>query len=174
MAKRKIPFKFTPAAWGLKGKSYQRAEAEYYYAGEELERALAKIDHDEEKDQKRALLEIDKKYGHKTKNEYEKEIAQLDGEPWVGVIKSEFHPENEVNGLNFELDWNDEFVEMLRQNGYEGVNEDRMVESWFNDLCTAVAMEQGVFEDLTGGAEEVQTTGTTRKFVDDTGKASYS
>ena len=32
-----------PASWGLKGKTRAIAEAEYYYEGEELEKALAEI-----------------------------------------------------------------------------------------------------------------------------------
>ena len=52
MAKKtKLPFSMMPASWGLKGKSRAIAEAEYYYDGEELEKALAAIDAetDEEK-----------------------------------------------------------------------------------------------------------------------------
>ena len=39
-------------------------------------------------------------------------------EPMVKVIKLHVQPENPRNGF-FELDWNDEFVNMLKQNGYQ-------------------------------------------------------
>jgi hypothetical protein len=47
MARKKpfIPFKMLPASWGLKGKSRQIAEAEYYLDGEELEYQLCEIQH---------------------------------------------------------------------------------------------------------------------------------
>ena len=41
--KTKLPFSMMPASWGLNGKSRLRAEAEYYYAGEDLEKKLAVI-----------------------------------------------------------------------------------------------------------------------------------
>ena len=59
--KTKIPFSMLPASWGLKGKSRAIAEAEYYYDGEDLEKALALIEVDNEVDGKVAELEIDLK-----------------------------------------------------------------------------------------------------------------
>jgi len=41
----KIPFNLLPASWGLKGKSRQIAEAEYYLSGYELDIKLADIEH---------------------------------------------------------------------------------------------------------------------------------
>jgi hypothetical protein len=37
----------------------------------------------------------------------------------VKVLQVNVNPENPRNGF-FELDWNDEFVNMLKQNGYTG------------------------------------------------------
>lgn len=37
---RLIPFRLTPASWGLSGPAYDEAEVAYYYEGEELERRL--------------------------------------------------------------------------------------------------------------------------------------
>ena len=48
--KRKLSFGLMPASWGLKGKSRQIAEAEYYYEGEELEYKLCKINYKDEDD----------------------------------------------------------------------------------------------------------------------------
>ena len=45
-----------------------------------------------------------------------KEKKSKSEEPWVKVIKLHVQPENPRNGF-FELDWNDEFVNMLKQSG---------------------------------------------------------
>ena len=59
----KIPFKFLPASWGLKGTSRAIAEAEYNYTGYELKKKLAEIDAGIEKDKlERAMIDIDLEY----------------------------------------------------------------------------------------------------------------
>ena len=40
-------------------------------------------------------------------------------EPWVKVLNMNVSPDNPRNGF-FELDWNDEFVNNLKQHGYLG------------------------------------------------------
>lgn len=73
MKKRLIPFDLTPASWGLNGKSYAIAKAEYELEGEELERELMRIMYDEQDDQfNKKLLELDLKYGRITKAEYDR------------------------------------------------------------------------------------------------------
>ena len=59
----KIPFNLLPASWGLKGKSRQIAEAEYYLVGYELDIKLAEIEHGNEGPgfDKRKIL-IDREY----------------------------------------------------------------------------------------------------------------
>ena len=74
-----------PASWGLKGKSRLVAEAEYYYEGEDLEKALALIDVDNEVDGQVAELEIDLKNEKIGKVEYEKDVAARREEPGVNV-----------------------------------------------------------------------------------------
>jgi hypothetical protein len=44
--KKLWPFSFTPAGLGLQGKDRERAEAYYYYSGEDLERKLNDINHE--------------------------------------------------------------------------------------------------------------------------------
>ena len=50
--------------------------------------------------------------------------------------------------LLFELDWNDEFVNMLKQAGYLGASEEEIVDRWFQTLCRTIGNEQGI--DVTG------------------------
>jgi hypothetical protein len=59
--KRVIPFSWTPASWGLSGKSRQRAEAEYYLEGYDLDKRMIEIDHDKE-DHPLEFLKLDHKY----------------------------------------------------------------------------------------------------------------
>ena len=42
-------------------------------------------------------------------------------EPMVKVLNMNVNPDNPRNGF-FELDWNDEFVNMLSQHGYQGLS----------------------------------------------------
>ena len=177
-----IPFAFWPAAWGLKGKTREIAEAEYYYSGEELERKLAEIEYrnndlelkkqnllidvkykrktqmeadeelikltvEDQKQQKLALLLLQKNNGKITQNEYERQRADLLEEPWVGVKTTEFDPKQGVNGFSFELDYNEHFINMLKRNGYKGASSEQLVESWFNDLATSIAFEEGITQE---------------------------
>ena len=68
-------------------------------------------------------------------------------EPMVKVLQVNVNPDNPKNGF-FELDWNDEFVNMLKQNGYTGESEEEIVDRWFQSLCKTIGAEQGV--DVTG------------------------
>ena len=71
----KIPFKFLPASWGLKGKSYKRAEAEYLYDGKDLDYALLDVEFEGSIETYEYLLKkiaLDKKYGNASEYDYEK------------------------------------------------------------------------------------------------------
>ena len=52
-------------------------------------------------------------------------------EPWVQVIGEHVDPKQ---GIRIELDWNDAFVEYLKQNGYTGVNDETIVQKWLAQL----------------------------------------
>ena len=77
----------------------------------------------------------------KTKKETKSE------KPWVKVLDMNVNPDNPRNGF-FELDWNDEFVNMLKQNGYEGGSDTEIVDRWFQTLCRTIGNEQQV--DISG------------------------
>jgi predicted Ser/Thr protein kinase len=82
----------------------------------------------------------------KIKNTNNKKVQKSE-EPVVKVVQVNVNPENPRNGF-FELDWNDEFVNMLKQNGYTGASEEEIVDRWFQSLCKTIGNEQGV--DITG------------------------
>ena len=160
MAKKtKLPFSMMPASWGLKGKSRARAEAEYYYEGDELEKVLAGIDVNSDEEKSVAEIEIDVKNGKLSQSEADKKIANIKKEPWVNVNKMGVDPENAKAGF-IELDWNDEFVSMLQDNGYVGTTDEQTVNTWFNDVCRTVLIQEKADQDygLQEGRNDVVTT----------------
>ena len=70
-------------------------------------------------------------------------------EPMVKVIQVNVNPDNPKNGF-FELDWNDEFVNMLKQNGYQGNSQEEIVDRWFQSLCRTIGNEQGLGDVASG------------------------
>ena len=83
----------------------------------------------------------------KKKNLKDKKGKKKSEEPIVKVLNLNVNPENPRNGF-FELDWNDEFVNMLKQSGYQGETEEEIVDRWFQTLCRTIGNEQGI--DVTG------------------------
>lgn len=71
-----------------------------------------------------------------------KERASKKGESWVGVVETHVNKENVRNGF-FELDWNNEFVVKLRQEGYgsDGDKDEDIVDRWFRELCAGVVVD---------------------------------
>jgi hypothetical protein len=72
-----------------------------------------------------------------------KTAATAKQEPWVAVLQTHVNPESPRNGF-FELDWNEYFVLMLRNNGYTGITDEEIVDQWFSDLCREVGSEENV------------------------------
>jgi len=147
MAKKtKLPFSMMPASWGLKGKSRAIAEAEYYYEGEELEEVLAGLNAVTDEDKEIAKLEVQFKNGKIGQYEYDKQIAEINKEPYVNVLKLDVNPENAKAGF-MELDWNDHFVKFLHNNGYTGDSDEAVVNKWFNDVCRTVLVQEIADQD---------------------------
>ena len=171
----KIPFNLLPASWGLKGKSRQTAEAEYYLSGYELDIKLAEIEHGtgtpgfnkqeilikreySRIDQYTAdvllselehvgnenaagltKLDIDLKYERISQQDFDRRRADLLGEPYMAMPKISWDPVD-PSKTYFELDYNQPFVEYLRENGYQGIDED-VINKWLNDVCTSILSE---------------------------------
>ena len=70
----------------------------------------------------------------------DKELATDRDEPYVNVIKVEFDSDSPRLG-SFEIDWNQQFVEMLVKHGYAGKTSEQVVDQWFTDLCRNVVLE---------------------------------
>jgi hypothetical protein len=74
-----------------------------------------------------------------------KERATAKGEPYISVLDTKVNPDNIRNGF-FELDWNDQFVLQLKQEGYgfDGDAEEEIVDRWFRDIVKQMLEEDGL------------------------------
>lgn len=86
-----------------------------------------------------ALLDIDLQHEKITQVQYDRKRADTLKEPWISMPKINWDPVNS-NRTYFELDYNEYFIQHLRDNGYTGV-EDDILNRWLNDVCQAVATE---------------------------------
>ena len=57
--------------------------------------------------------------------------------PEVKVLKLDFDPANPRMG-SLELDWNTEFIDLLKQHGYPGNSAEDVVDAWLNDICRTI------------------------------------
>jgi hypothetical protein len=119
MKKPLIPFALRPSSWGLKGKERELAELRYNLGD---------------------TAEFRQQAGD-IEAAHQKAEASAAGEPYVNVLRMGIDGENIVQGY-FELDWNDEFVKMLQENGISGKNDEEVVNKWFNAVCKTVLIQE--------------------------------
>ena len=103
-----------------------------------------------------------------TKAKTEKEIATENGEPYIKVIQVDF-PEGDAKRGSFELDWNEKFIDFLRENGYNGTNDEDIVDTWFNDIARNIVFEANQADKAT-----VEAPTTTKSTKLDEGRKEYS
>ena len=84
-----------------------------------------------------------------------KELATEKGEPWVQVIDTQINPESPSEGY-FELDWNEPFISMLAENGYNGKTEADIIDLWFNDLCRTIAAQEIAQDSFVADADIIK------------------
>lgn len=87
-----------------------------------------------------------------------KERATRKKEPWVGVLNTHVNKENVRNGF-FELDWNEQFVLKLKQEGYgeDGDKDEDIVDRWFRELCANVVVDGDYGGPVETGSLDIQT-----------------
>lgn len=114
------------------------------------------------------LLQIKKDFKKINDQEFAKESATIKNEPWVTVLSLNMDPAKPTDG-SFELDWNQRFVEVLKEAGYKGERPELIVQDWFDSLCKNIAKEYGaVFPEE---VKEFDYKNQTRKVKDvDSGK----
>jgi hypothetical protein len=81
-------------------------------------------------------------------------MANFNGKEYVRVVGMELDEDSPGQGY-FELDFNDNFVEYLAKSGYEGVEQDQIVDNWFSDLCKNIVLQD--LEDEEGIRKSVMT-----------------
>ena len=86
----------------------------------------------------------------------EKALANVSNEPWVKVLNIDVNEENVSQGF-FELDWNEQFVEMLIENGYTESSPEETVNAWFTDVCRGIVRE-GSADDFVVDEDVVRTS----------------
>jgi len=81
-----------------------------------------------------------------------KERATARGEPYIAVLDTKVNPDNIRNGF-FELDWNDQFLLQLKQEGYgfDGDAEEEIVDRWFRDIVRQMLDEEGLDSNRPAG-----------------------
>jgi hypothetical protein len=87
-----------------------------------------------------------------------KDRATRKKEPWVGVLNTHVNQENVRNGF-FELDWNEQFVLKLKQEGYgaDGDRDEEIVDRWFRELCANVVVDGDYGGPVQTGSLDIQT-----------------
>ncbi len=78
-------------------------------------------------------------------------------EPWVGVLNTHVNKDNIRNGF-FELDWNEQFVLQLKQEGYglDGDKDEEIVDRWFRELCANVVVDGDYGGPVQTGSLDIQ------------------
>lgn len=86
-----------------------------------------------------------------------KDRATRKKEPWVGVLNTHVNQDNVRNGF-FELDWNDQFVLKLKQEGYgvDGDKDEEIVDRWFRELCANVVVDGDYGGPVQTGSLDIQ------------------
>ena len=59
-------------------------------------------------------------------------------EPYVEIKSSDYDPEK---GIRLELDWNEPFIDALKQNGFTGIDEDQLVQKWLAQTLRQMEIE---------------------------------
>lgn len=173
MSKRRlIPFGLWPANWGLEGKRRALAQAEYNLEGEELERRLLEINHDDHESAEFLLAnaKLDLKHGKIKEHELRKVEATVKGESFVEVLHCELRSTGDGASLSFELDWNQAFVDELVHEGWTGVTDDEVVNRWFEDTCRYMFVQ----DELEEIEPPVTSSNRTRRDPLDGDRAEYS
>lgn len=81
------------------------------------------------------LLDLEHEFHKLSDSAYQKQRAALKNEPWISIVNSGFDPEQGIDGVFFEFDWNQQWIEFLRVNGYVGHSDEQVVDDWFADVC---------------------------------------
>jgi hypothetical protein len=94
--------------------------------GDDRQKELARLAHD---------LETKKI----TQDQHDRKRADVLGEPWVSMPRIHWNPIGKSRAY-FELEYNDHFLQQLRESGYSG-EDAAMVNQWMNEVCMGILEE---------------------------------
>lgn len=154
-----------------KSPEYKKAILEVRYEHGELEqidydKALVELQYKDKTsaEYQIAIANIERSHGILSERDYAKTIATIRHEPWVSIVNAAIDYNAESgNGFNFELDWNQAFVEDLIRNGWHGPSQEDIVDQWFTQTCQDVFNSDPDFFDPEA---TTQTASTTRRKTD--------
>ncbi|AFA44378.1 hypothetical protein [Klebsiella phage phiKp_21] len=89
-------------------------------------------------EKKLAAIEYSYKYHEITENEYHKEIATINKEPW-GQLYSSYNPEE--GSIEFSFDYNEYFWKKLKADGHPGNDEDEIIDNYIRYCCRNIAQD---------------------------------
>lgn len=75
-----------------------------------------------------------------SENDYYRELATLDNRPYINITNIEMDTKG-VGTHSIEFDWNDKFIQHLKDNGFTGNTDEELVDKWFVTVSTAIAQE---------------------------------
>lgn len=123
-----------------------RMETEFTAKLEETQKIL--VETELELEESRKELEVFRK------QEEADAARRTSPEPWVEIKGDKIDP---VKGIQIELDWNDAFIQYLKDNGLAGKDEDTIVQKWLAMLYVNLldGLEEQVIEnsDIVGPSE---------------------
>jgi hypothetical protein len=67
-----------------------------------------------------------------------KEAANATKRPWISVVKMNIVDPTKISEIEMEFDWNEYFIQELRDSGYTGKEDEDLIEQWFHDLCHGI------------------------------------
>lgn len=159
--RRWLPFSWTPASWGLSGRSRQIAEAEYNYTGKQLELVLADINAKDPLHAQELGLDVKIRHGDITKYDYDAGLLEIQAqrEKWddteLQVRKAELdHEHGKISDAQMARTIADlrkePYVNVMRM----GIDEENVVQGFFeldwNDHFVKMLQEAGI----TGKSDE--------------------
>lgn len=116
---------------------------------EDLKNQLKRQILDEMRDEKSYQAEQDKVRRAEEKAEHERYVTKMkeSPDPWVDIIGWVQTEE----GVKVELEWNNPFVEFLRQNGITGTNDEQVVQKWIVMLMRDMSDQVSEDSESEGG-----------------------
>lgn len=116
--------------------------------------ATAKEDADKKAELARELAEANARAQELVDKELAEEAKRNGTEPWVEIRSADY---SEVKGVQIELDWNEAFIQYLKDSGMTGNDDETLVQKWLALLN----------HDLIGRLEQVSINKSDRKIIND-------